>query len=828
MKVRLSITTKLITVVIVMMLSVTVAIAVMLIAQSQSSIEQQHKDFQLKNQRQLGLMDQLLSDRLLVWVETFSRWGKTETLSQEQLVQALEESKDALNVSLQISDMWLFGANGSLLLGNTQNMPDFVPTMERETGNTMRPQDRFQCDTRCSRYISAPIMIAGQEVAVLVLSSSFNELLAALSQFSSAYRIAVVEHAGYTTNNIKLNIVSRLSQDNYDLIGDILSNLPATATTRSMVEKGALVNQDNRYLLVSLLPMSEVVTQDYYIVFVRDISERIESVNEYQNRVIGTSIGLFSLFTLVLLLIIQQYKRKLVRLAERLPLLAEQNYQEFKYLSPKHYKRTKQRFPDEIDLLEDTATDLAKQLEEQDTKLAASNAQLENMAMFDGLTGLPNRTMMTFQIEKQVAAITRERGLAAILFLDLDDFKKVNDSHGHDVGDHLIFAAAERITHAVGEHHLVGRFGGDEFVVLLDDAKDKDEVEKTAERLLNAFTKPLDVDHLTFYISTSIGVAITNQPETSAMELLRHADIAMYEAKAQKGAVFKLYDASMNIKVMRKVELEQEARVALRENQFSLALQPQVNISTFQLEGFEALIRWYHPVKGYISPGVFIPLLENTPFMLELDYWVLTRSLRILNELSTSGYSHLKMAINISGAQFTDATLPHFLRQQLSLYELAPEKVELELTETALVSDMDSAIDVCKALQDMGCLVAIDDFGTGYSSFSYLKALPVDYVKIDQSFIAGMMDNPEDSNIVKSSISLVRSLGRTVIAEGVETKEQLDRLNEFQCHQAQGYLISPPIPESQLWERLDKNVSNGQWKPVGQNSRTDGQHQFEF
>lgn len=221
-------------------------------------------------------------------------------------------------------------------------------------------------------------------------------------------------------------------------------------------------------------------------------------------------------------------------------------------------------------------------------------------------------------------------------------------------------------------------------------------------------------------------------------------------------------------------------------------------------------------------------MLENTPFMLELDYWVLTRSLRILNELNISGYSELKMAINISAAQFSDITLPNFLAQQLALYELAPDKVELELTETALVSDMDSAIDVCKALQDMGCLVAIDDFGTGYSSLSYLKSLPVDYVKIDQSFISGMLDNPEDANIVESTIALVRSLGRTVIAEGVETPEQLGKLGEFYCHQAQGYLISPPIPEAQLWERLEKNVKDGCWQNVDKRNAGSSQHQFEF
>ena len=825
MKVKVSVTTKLLSIVVAMMLTVTVAISVMLIAQSQSNIEQQHKDFQLKNQRQMAWMDELFTVRLLVWVETFSRWGHTETLSEQELLNALKESEDALNVSLQISDMWLFNADGKLITGNREKMPVFIPEMEQHTRDQIRPQIRFDCREMCYRYVTAPIMIEDQQIAVLVLSSSFGELLAALSQFSSAYKIAIVRYEGYSADNIDLRIVSQLSNQNQQIVNTVLAATPSDATTEGMVERGVLVKQDKKRLLVSLLPMSE---QDYYILFIRDITAVVESVNAYQNMVIGTAITLFFLFTVLLLLLIHQYKTKLLQLVERLPLLAEHRYQEFSHGSSFRRQWKDKLFPDELDLLEETAHNLAERLEEQDSKIAASNAQLENMAMFDGLTGLPNRTMMTFQIEKHIVNATRDQGLAAVLFLDLDDFKKVNDSHGHDVGDKLIHAASERIANAVGEHDLVGRFGGDEFVILLSKVRDKSEVEAVAKSVINVFSRPIQVDSLPFYVSTSIGVAITNQPETTAMELLRHADIAMYEAKALKGASFKLYDASMNIKVMRKVELEREARVALRENQFSLALQPQISIDTFRLEGFEALIRWYHPVKGYISPGEFIPMLENTPFMLELDYWVLTRSLRILNELNISGYSELKMAINISAAQFSDITLPNFLAQQLALYELAPDKVELELTETALVSDMDSAIDVCKALQDMGCLVAIDDFGTGYSSLSYLKSLPVDYVKIDQSFISGMLDNPEDANIVESTIALVRSLGRTVIAEGVETPEQLGKLGEFYCHQAQGYLISPPIPEAQLWERLEKNVKDGCWQNVDKRNAGSSQHQFEF
>ena len=396
------------------------------------------------------------------------------------------------------------------------------------------------------------------------------------------------------------------------------------------------------------------------------------------------------------------------------------------------------------------------------------------------------------------------------------------------MGDQLIIAAAERIVEAVDDAGFVGRFGGDEFVILLNGVTAKSKVESFAHTVLSKFETPIQVNELQFYVSASIGAATTTQSDMSAMELFRHADIAMYEAKAKNGGGFKLYDSSMNAKVMRKVELEREAREALREHHFSLALQPKIDIETHRLRGFEALIRWSHPIKGAISPGEFIPMLESTPFMLELDYWVLNRSLRILSELRMAGYPDLKIAINMSAAQFTDNSLPAYLKEQLDTFEIPPDMVELELTETALVSDMDLAVNVCQALQEMGCLVAMDDFGTGYSSLSYLKELPVNVVKIDQGFIRGMLDNPEDANIVESTIALVRSLGRTVIAEGVETHEQFSMLGQFRCHQAQGYLISRPIPENQLWERLNEAVSDGVWIGALDSQTLTPQHQFVF
>jgi EAL domain-containing protein (putative c-di-GMP-specific phosphodiesterase class I) len=309
-----------------------------------------------------------------------------------------------------------------------------------------------------------------------------------------------------------------------------------------------------------------------------------------------------------------------------------------------------------------------------------------------------------------------------------------------------------------------------------------------------------------------VGIAIAGDHDISGTELLRHADIAMYEAKASKDSSYRTYDAAMNLKIMRRVELEAEACEAFQEDQFFLALQPKINIQTRRLVGFESLIRWNHPTKGPISPAEFIPVLEKTALMGKLDYWVIARSLSILSELTLNGFSEIGIAVNISAQQFLDSNLVEYLRQQLRHHNIDAHRVELELTETALVDDLSRACEVMNQVRDLGCKIAIDDFGTGYSSLTYLKAMPADVVKIDRSFVSGMLDDQGDRNIVHSTISMVRGMGITVVAEGIESTQQYQLLEDFNCHVGQGYLIARPIGQEELWETLKKSCVEGVWQ----------------
>ncbi|WP_375276809.1 putative bifunctional diguanylate cyclase/phosphodiesterase [Alteromonas australica] len=813
MQVKLSFTTKTILILLAMVLTVTVVISTMLIRESESNITFQQQEEQVSNQRRLQLFSDVLHSRMVMWVDTFSQAELKNHQDLSKLALALKDTQEYLMLNFQVESLFLFDEYG-VVGGRQAEPPVFVQRLVKSTQTTLESKTLVTCELICRFYLSVPIMTSDDVVPVVVMSTSMREILSLFSRSTDAYKLAMVQFTTTDHGTKVLSLSSQLAPLNREYLNRVIDALPSDWNPDELVIRGQRVTHNNQDLLVSLLPFPYTyANNDHpYLLVVRDISVLLKQKAQYELLVIASAAGLFVVFSLLLSLFLNQYRTRLIAVSERLPMLAQHNFKEFYALSARRSISPAFRLTDELDVVEQAANDLAKQLEDFDGQMAINTAKLEKMAMFDVLTGLPNRNMLTFQIEQQLALAARDDRLVALMFMDLDDFKKVNDSYGHDVGDKLLKAAAMRISKPIRETDIASRFGGDEFVVLLSDIDTKEQVTLVAKKIIAEFAQPIEVNKLQFYVSISIGVAITRQARATPVELLRHADIAMYEAKAKKGTGYRVYDATMNLKVMKKVELEAEARVALRENQFSLALQPQLDLKTHKLLGFEALLRWYHPDKGHISPAEFIPLLENTAFMLELDYWVINKATQLVRELNANGYPGIKVAINLSAAQFLDPSLPNFLQQQIINNDIAPSQVCLELTETVLVTDIERATSVMRKIREMGCMLAIDDFGTGYSSLSYLKSLPADYIKIDRSFISNITENADDRNIVHSTISMVRNLNLQVIAEGIETIEQHEMLCHFEAHQGQGYLISRPIPETELWNTLEDKVSSGVWK----------------
>ncbi|MCG7650944.1 MULTISPECIES: putative bifunctional diguanylate cyclase/phosphodiesterase [Alteromonas] len=811
MKVQVSFTTKTITILLAMVLTVTVVISTVLIQESDARILLQQRENQVSNQRRVQLFEDILHGRMITLIDIISHKSGGNADSLESLQQTLSGLSEYLTLNFQVESLYLFDEHG--VVGNPlQPVNKTIEKLVNTTRASFESRSLLSCDSVCTHYISIPIMANGETLPVIVVSTSMRELLYLFSRATDVHKVAVVQHKETSSELSELRVASQVSAANRQYFQSLFDALPDNWRIDDLVIRGMNVALENQQLLVSLLPFNHASGDHPYLLIVQDVSAMVRQNEQYQYIVISSAVALFFIFSSLLYLFLNQYRIRLLDVSERLPMLAEHKFSEFYTIAAKRRKSPIFKFTDELDVVEDAANNLARQLESFDGQMAINTAKLEKMAMFDVLTGLPNRNMLTFQIEKQLAGSIRDDRLVALMFMDLDDFKKVNDSHGHDVGDKLLKAAAMRISKPIRESDIASRFGGDEFVILLSNIESKKHVDTVAKKLIEEFKEPIIVDGVTFYVSISIGIAITNHSRATPVELLRHADIAMYEAKAKKGAEYRVYDATMNLKVMQKVELESEAREALRDNQFSLALQPQLEMHTGRLVGFEALLRWQHPKKGNISPADFIPLLENTSFMLELDYWVITRSTYLIRELKNSGYSDVKMAINLSAGQFLDPSLPEFLQQQIIKNDIAPDQVCLELTETVLVSDIKRATTIMQNIRDMGCMLAIDDFGTGYSSLSYLKSLPADYIKIDRSFVANIASSADDRNIVHSTISMVRNMGMQVVAEGIETSEQYELLCHFDCNLGQGYLISRPIPEVNIWDVLSDKVEFGFWK----------------
>ena len=424
-------------------------------------------------------------------------------------------------------------------------------------------------------------------------------------------------------------------------------------------------------------------------------------------------------------------------------------------------------------------------------------AQLVQRALHDQLTGLPNRMLFMDRLEQALERSARRGKFAAVLFLDLDRFKLVNDNLGHDHGDQLLVQVAERLRSCLRRVDTIARIGGDEFTILLEDVGTTPDAALVAERIIEAFRASFRLENQEIFVGTSIGIALGGKDQgTTAQGLLRNADIAMYRAKANGRACFEVFKSSMRETVKGRLKMETELRRALDRGELRLHYQPQVDLRSARIVGLEALVRWEHPERGLVPPGSFIPIAEETGLILPIGRWVLETACRqasIWRADSEIGLD-LVMAVNLSPRQFRHPRLVQDVGQVLAESGLDASGLEVEITEGTAMGDADATVKTLEHLKSIGIRLAIDDFGTGYSSLGYLKRFPIDVLKVDRSFVAGLPANRGDAAIVRAVVGLTRALGLKAVAEGVETPEQLAELRGLGCDQGQGYLFGRPTP----------------------------------
>ena len=455
-----------------------------------------------------------------------------------------------------------------------------------------------------------------------------------------------------------------------------------------------------------------------------------------------------------------------------------------------------------VDSLEKDVTDRTRSLE-------AANKQLRHLATHDALTSLPNRVLLDDRMSQAIVHAERAAEGFAVCVLDLDRFKLINDSLGHRAGDELLKHVARRLSSVVRSVDTVARLGGDEFVLIIGQARTPADTERVAHKVLEALKAPVNIGELEVHTSASIGIAFYPTDGTTIETLYAHADAAMYCAKQRGGSSVECFTSSMSFATEDRVRFEADLHRALKRHEFELHYQPKFNAATQRIHSVEALIRWRHPERGLIPPDQFIPLAEESGLILPIGEWVLREACRQARAWQDQGLPGLRIAVNISAMQFRRLDLVDTVRRALTDADIDARYLEIELTETAVMSDPEESVEILERLSRMGVIVSVDDFGTGYSSISYLRRFPIDKLKIDRSFIANVMTSADDAAIVQAIISLAHSLRLTVVAEGVETAEQVAFLQKHVCDQYQGYYFSRPVEAAAFAEMLRNGSVSG-------------------
>lgn len=438
-------------------------------------------------------------------------------------------------------------------------------------------------------------------------------------------------------------------------------------------------------------------------------------------------------------------------------------------------------------------------------RMAESQQQLAHLANHDALTGLPNRALLHDRIDQALAQAKRNGKLVAFLFIDLDGFKYINDSFGHTLGDGLLQALARRLEEVTREGDTIARLGGDEFVIILNGVNSSQDVSTIANKLLLDLPLPLTVKGRSLTITASIGFSIYPLDGTEREDLLRYADVALYAAKQRGRNCVQAYMKEMTVLADERVELENALRQALSLRQFELHYQPRIEMSTGEISGVEALIRWKHPKLGNVPPLRFIRLAEEIGLIIPISEWVFSTACRQLQAWHLAGHRQLTMAVNMSARQFHEQDVVALVRDLIQVSDIPASTLELELTESILISNPEAVVVTLRELKALGVSLSMDDFGTGYSSLSYLSRFPIDTIKIDQSFTSRLTQSSEADSITRAIIALAKSLKMKTIGEGVETVEQLNFLMKSQCDSIQGYYFSRPIPAEQMTKMLSEH-----------------------
>jgi len=440
----------------------------------------------------------------------------------------------------------------------------------------------------------------------------------------------------------------------------------------------------------------------------------------------------------------------------------------------------------------------------EESESSSDKERISKLAHYDNLTTLPNRIFFNEMLNKSLQHAARQNKKLAILFIDLDRFRNINEALGYKAGDQILKEVANRYASLLRSGDIIARLGGDEFVILLNDINNPKTASSIADKILQASLTPINAGNQDFYVNASIGICIFPEDGRSLEALQKNADIALYKAKCAGGGIYHYFSTERTLEANKHIQLDKALRKAIANNEFVLHYQPKLNLHTGMVTSVEALIRWNSPDLGFINPSQFIPAAEEIGLIMEIGEWALQEACRACKSWQDQGFAPISVAVNISPKQFRDVELVNTIQNALQENQLNPALLELEITESSIIEDVNLTAEKLHTLKEQGVKICIDDFGTGYTSINFLRKFPIDVLKIDQTYLKGVPYNANDCAIISAIIALGHNLGIEVVAEGVETIEQLDYLTEHKCDIIQGYYFSRPLPEPKLLLQLKK------------------------
>jgi len=722
----------------------------------------------------------------------------------------LDKNWDLLQLDWGLYNARLYDASGNPL-GNwgdsdKADASDWVAKVVESN----EPMSSMGCDRACRNYATLPIILPDNDVNVLVLGASVADVVISMQEIGNI-DVALLVPAGMINDH---GAAAKTADSDSAMLphwnrhvaaitngSQMLPLLEQASAARNLQEQlrgYAEIVRDGLFFTLHAYALPTGNTQATLIV-IEDVSAEKNRIRTFLWQASVTLVVALAVLALTLTAMMMAPLKQVQSLSGMLPLLAQKAYDVVRenIRLQRHSRRH-----DELDILNDATIELSFELENLEHQVAEREQALQQMALYDTLTGLANRGYLEKQLETLFAANRLNHKPFALLSLDLDHFKRINDSIGHHMGDRLLVEAANRLREAVGDGNTTARLGGDEFTIVVPDISDSSALLAIAHQVLTRLREPFVIEGAEILTSTSIGITVAPENGSTPQELIRNADIAMYKAKDSGRSTVHFFTQRMNEEVQEQILLEAELRIALKRRDFVLFYQPLIDLASGRVVSAEALVRWIHPEKGLIPPIRFIPLLEDTGMITVLGDQVLDMATRQLREWSLAGIDDMPVAINLSVRQMQDNFLLEKLSDAITRNQLKPSQLRLEITESLLMENTDRTIDLLNAIKALGIATAIDDFGTGYSSLSYLKRLPVDVIKIDRSFVKDIPFDKNDVEICGAVIAMAQKLELRVVAEGVETEAQADFLRLNHCDIVQGFLYSKPIPAAEFTAML--------------------------